>query len=40
MQPLVDSMFIPQHLIQNATEYENEPAISWKNDAGDWDTMS
>ncbi|MDG1536458.1 MAG: long-chain fatty acid--CoA ligase [Candidatus Thalassarchaeaceae archaeon] len=33
-------MFIPQHLIQNATEYENEPAISWKNDAGDWDTMS
>ena len=40
MQTLVDSMFIPQHLIQNATEYENEPAISWKNDAGDWDTMS
>ena len=40
MQPLVDSMFIPQHLIQNATEYENEPAISWKNDAGDWETMS
>ena len=40
MQPLVDSMFIPQHLIQNATEYENEPATSWKNDAGDWDTMS
>ncbi len=40
MQPLVDSMFIPQHLIQNATEYENEPAISWKNDSGDWDTMS
>ena len=40
MQPLVDSMFIPQHLIQNASEYENEPAISWKNDAGDWDTMS
>ena len=40
MQPLVDSMFIPQHLIQNASEYENEPAISWKNDAGDWETMS
>jgi long-chain acyl-CoA synthetase len=40
MQPLVDSMFIPQHLIQNATEYENEPAISWKNDSGDWETMS
>ena len=40
MQPLVDSMFIPQHLNQNATEYENAPAISWKNDASDRDTMS
>ena len=32
-------MFIPQHLMKNATEYENEPAISWKNDADNWETM-
>ncbi len=33
-------MFIPQHLMKNAAEYENEPAISWKNDAGAWETMT
>ena len=33
-------MFIPQHLMKNATEYENEPAISWKNDADNWETMT
>lgn len=33
-------MFIPQHLMKNAAEYENEPAISWKNDSGDWEKMT
>lgn len=33
-------MFIPQHLMKNAAEYENEPAISWKNDSGAWETMT
>ncbi len=33
-------MYIPQHLMKNAAEYENEPAISWKNDSGAWETMT
>ena len=26
--------------MKNAAEYENEPAISWKNDAGAWESIT
>ena len=30
----------PEYLISNAEKYANEPALSSKNDAGEWDTTT
>ena len=31
-------MFIPNYLMRNAQEYANEPALSWKDSGGEWET--
>ena len=33
-------MFIPNYLMRNAQEYANEPALSWKDSGGEWETDS
>ena len=36
----MSTLTTPEYLISNAEKYANEPALSSKNDAGEWDTTT
>ena len=36
----MDAKTTPEYLISNANDMPNEPALSWKDDSGNWVTMT
>ena len=36
----MSDMITPEYLLSNAEKYANEPALSWKDDSGNWVTMT